>query len=129
MPLIAQNQIKFKEDYSMANLKDSISNAIGNSKIFNKTVDYLGEQQKRFKLKKALDDAKNHLNDLFNELGRTSYNKKALSPGRTSTVIREEISVVLAEIDELQKAYDEMVASKPDQDEPISEDSETAETE
>lgn len=96
----------------MANIKDQLGKAIGGSEIFNKTVDYLGDKQRLFKTKNALDEAKGKLAALFDELGKVSYYKKPLVQGRTSTVIREEISITLKNVEELQKAYDDMTSTK-----------------
>lgn len=109
----------------MAGLKDSITRAIGNSEIFNKTADFLSDKQKKFKADKALEDANLKLTSLYLELGKTSYKRKPLTAGRTSTVIRAEIDAQLIIVAECQAVIDELNASKHEPEVP----EETPETE
>lgn len=111
----------------MAGFKETISKAIGNSEIFNKTADFISDKQKKFKADKALEDANLKLTALYLELGKTSYKRKPLTAGRTSTVIRAEIDAQIIVVAECQALVDELNAPKP---EPEGEEpSETAEPE
>ena len=97
----------------MANFKESISKAIGNSAIFNKTTDFLANKQKKFKAEKALEDANKKLTALQLEFAETTYKRKPLSAGRTSTVIRAEIDAQIIVVAECQALVDELNAPKP----------------
>ena len=98
----------------MAGFKETISKAIGNSEIFNKTADFISDKQKKFKADKALEDANLKLTALYLELGKTSYKRKPLTAGRTSTVIRAEIDAQIIVVAECQALVDELNAPKPD---------------
>ncbi len=98
----------------MAGFKETISKAIGNSEIFNKTADFISDKQKKFKADKALEDANLKLTSLYLELGKTSYKRKPLTAGRTSTVIRAEIDAQLIVVAECQALVDELNAPKPE---------------
>lgn len=92
----------------MGKFTDSISKAIGNSEIFNRTADFLSDKQKKFKAEQALEAAKAKLDSLYIELGKTTYKKRPLTEGRTQTVIREEITATIAEVNQLQKNVDDL---------------------
>ena len=113
----------------MAGFKETISKAIGNSEIFNKTADFISDKQKKFKADKALEDANLKLTALYLELGKTSYKRKPLTAGRTSTVIRAEIDAQLIVVAECQALVDELNAPKPEPEPEGEEPSETEETE
>ena len=102
----------------MAGFKETISKAIGNSEIFNKTADFISDKQKKFKADKALEDANLKLTALYLELGKTSYKRKPLTAGRTSTVIRAEIDAQLIEVANCQALVDELNAPKPEPEVP-----------
>lgn len=112
----------------MASFKETITKAIGNSEIFNKTADFLSDKQKRFKAQQALDDANAKLTALYLELGKTVYKKRPLSPGRTSTVIREEIAFTLAEVEKLQMDVDDLNNPKTETTASAEEATQTSET-
>lgn len=97
----------------MAGFKETISKAIGNSEIFNKTADFISDKQKRFKADKALEDANLKLTALYLELGKTSYKRKPLTAGRTSAVIRAEIDAQIIVVAECQALVDELNATDP----------------
>ncbi len=95
------------------NFKERFDMAVGKAATFvsekkSKAVEYFDGKQKLYKTKSALDEANKRLDNLFNELGRTSYYRKSTVPGRVSADIKEEIKATLTEIDALQKAYDEL---------------------
>ncbi len=102
----------------MAGFKETISKAIGNSEIFNKTADFLSDKQKKFKAEKALDDANLKLTALYLELGKTAHKRRPLTAGRTSTVIRAEIDAQLIVVAECQALVDELNAPKPEPEAP-----------
>ncbi|MBR6641590.1 MAG: hypothetical protein IKL08_05310 [Clostridia bacterium] len=98
----------------MGGFKETISKAIGNSEIFNKTADFISDKQKKFKADKALEDANLKLTALYLELGKTSYKRRPLTAGRTSTVIRAEIDAQLIVVANCQALVDELNAPKPE---------------
>ena len=100
----------------MAGLKETISKAIGESEIFNKTADFLSDKQKRFKAAQALEAANLELTALYLELGKTCYKKKPLVTGRTSTVIRQEIDAAIIKVEECQKALDALTVIPTSED-------------
>ena len=102
----------------MAGFKETISKAIGNSEIFNKTADFLSDKQKKFKAEKALEDAQMKLTALYLELGKTAHKRRPLTAGRTSTVIRAEIDAQLIVVAECKALVDELNAPKPEPEVP-----------
>ncbi len=105
---------------------DKIGMAIANSTVVNKAVDYLGDKQKYYKCKKELEDAKAKVEGLFLELGKTVYKKRPLTPGRTSTVIREEIAAGLVNVTRLEEEFSTM---QPPAEEPPAPEDNTPPTE
>ena len=72
----------------------------------DKATDYLNDAQTLYLTKKALNDEKQKLEQLYAELGKSVYNLAPVTEGRTVVHIGDDIKVTLAKIDELQKKYD-----------------------
>ncbi len=85
----------------MANFREKIGKAIGESKVFNATANFLSDKQKEFQSKQTVEQLEKKLHELFDELGRTIYYQQVLVAGRTSPAIKQDITEVLKAIDEL----------------------------
>ena len=87
-------------------LRDSISKGI------DKANRFVADQQKRYNLQRALDNAEMRLASLFSELGKISYYGTPLSTGRTANVIKDNIAQTLNTIETLKQQLSETATTK-----------------
>ena len=94
----------------MANLKETVTSAIFSAPSVKKFVKGLSKVQQKAEAAAELEAANERLNNLYLELGMTSYRRKPTAPGRTSTVIRTEIDQAIQMVSTLQAKLDELNA-------------------
>lgn len=118
----------------MANFKSAVTSAIFSAPSVKKFVKGLSKVQQKAEAAAELEAANERLNNLYLELGMTSYRRKPVTPGRTSTVIRAEIdqavqivSSLKAKLDELNAEVEETVTETETTSEQPTEDPDTAE--
>ena len=71
-----------------------------------RAIDYLNDAQTLYLTKKALDEEKHKLEQLFTELGKVVYYLEPTAERKNAVDIASDIRLALLNIDELQKKYD-----------------------